>query len=140
MDYYVSQSDDYCVFMYNEHYFGVAKKQKNHDELFMSIRAHCIFSTCTCKYNAILYKNGRLEVKYYGEIRHLKEELHARPHRSSRREQLQQLSVLGASPNALHLEQFKLMTEKNKKVGNRNPIGSSPSVLRKIASEGNVKL
>ena len=140
MDYYVEQSNDYCVFMYDGHYFGAAKKQKNHDEFFMSIRAHCIFSTCTCTYKAIISKNGRLKVNYDGEIRHLKGELHARPQRSSRRVQLQQFSALGASPNALHLEQFKLMTENNKKAGNRNATGCTSSVLRKIASEGNVKL
>lgn len=140
MDHYVKQSNDYCVFAYDRHYFGIGKKEKKHDEFFMSIRAHCIFSTCSCKFEATICRNGKLKIDYHGEIRHLIGELHARPHRGSRREQLQKFSALGASPNALQFEQFKLMTENNKKAGNRNVIGSSPSVIRKIASEGNVKL
>ncbi|CAF4772051.1 unnamed protein product, partial [Rotaria sp. Silwood2] len=47
---------------------------------------------------------------------------------------------LGSTSWALLLEQFKTMSSANKEAGNRNAVGSSPSVIRKISSEANVKL
>ncbi|CAF5151909.1 unnamed protein product, partial [Rotaria socialis] len=58
----------------------------------------------------------------------------------SRREELQKFTMLGATPAALYLQQLKLMSTANKEAGNRNVVGSSRSVIRKISSEGNVKL
>ncbi|CAF1647365.1 unnamed protein product, partial [Adineta ricciae] len=139
MDGYIQQSNDYCVFVYERHYFSFGNKRKKRAKYFMSISAHCKFSTCTCTFKATIDKNGKLKVNYKGQIRHLKGEIHSRPQRGSRRQKLQQLSALGVSPNALHLEQYKRLTENNKKSGNRNVVGSSPSVIRKISSEGNVK-
>ena len=48
--------------------------------------------------------------------------------------------MLGATPDALHLQQLKSISAANKEAGNRNAVGSSRSVIRKISSEANVKL
>ncbi|CAF4591723.1 unnamed protein product [Rotaria sp. Silwood2] len=106
----------------------------------MSADAHCTFDLCTCRFHANISENGRLKIDYFGEIRHKKGETHARPIRGSRREELQKFTGLGVTPGALHLQQLKSMSVANKEAGNRNVVGSSRSVIRKISSEANVKL
>jgi hypothetical protein len=138
-DKYVMHSNDYCVFIYERHHFTTRSTIGNTTEFFMSVDAHCKFETCTCRYHAILSENGHLNINYEGEVAHLTNVTHARPVRATRREQLQQFTNLGATPNSLRLQQLTSMSTANKEAGNRNSVGSSPSVIRKISSEGNVK-
>ncbi|CAF3324538.1 unnamed protein product, partial [Rotaria sp. Silwood2] len=140
LDRHIKQSNDYCVFVYERHHFTNQTTIGNTDRFFMSADAHCKFDSCTCEFHAIISENGRLEVDYSGKIVHRKGEHHARPIRGSRREELQQFPMLGATPGAVHLQQLKLLSVDNKEAGNRNVVGSSRSVIRKISSEANVKL
>ncbi|CAF1029304.1 unnamed protein product [Rotaria sordida] len=140
LDRYIKQSNDYCVFVYERDHFTNRTNIGNTDRFFMSADAHCKFNLCTCEFHAIISENGRLEVDYSGKIVHKKGECRARPIRGSRREELQQFTMLGATPGALHLQQLKSMSTANKEAGNRNVAGSSRSVIRKISSEANVKL
>ncbi|CAF2056294.1 unnamed protein product, partial [Rotaria magnacalcarata] len=137
---YIENSNDYCVFLYERHHFTNRTAINNTNKFFMSADAHCKFKLCTCRSHAILYENSRLKVNYFGKIVHQIGEVHARPMRGSRREELQKFTMLGATPAALYLQQLKLMSTANKEAGNRNVVGSSRSVIRKISSEGNVKL
>ncbi|CAF4802268.1 unnamed protein product, partial [Rotaria magnacalcarata] len=59
----------------------------------MSVDVHCKFSTCTCKFHAALTENGRLGINYLGRIVYKAGEIHARPIRGSRREELQQFTT-----------------------------------------------
>ncbi|CAF1412635.1 unnamed protein product [Adineta ricciae] len=140
LDEYVERSNDYCVFAYERHHFTIRNSIGNSNQFFLSADAHCVFSTCSCEFHAIVNENGTIAVTYSGHIDHIIGEIHARPYRGSRRENLQKLTSLGATPNALHLAQLKLLSDNNKKSGNRNSVGSSASVIRKISSEANVKL
>ena len=139
-DAYVKYSNDYCVFVYDRHHFTNRSIIGNNPEFFMSVDAHCKFDICSCRFHAILNENGELRINYYGKIIHKTDEIRARPIRSSRREELQQFTNLGVSPAALHLQQIKAMSVDNKNAGNRNAVGSSPSVIRKISAEANIKL
>jgi hypothetical protein len=139
-DDYVRYSNDYCVFIYDRHHFTRRTTIENSLKFFMSVDARCRFSTCRCQFHAVLSENGQLKIDYNGNIAHRNDETHARPIRSTRREQLQQFTNLGATPGSLHLQQLKSMSTANKEAGNRNNVGSSPSVIRKISSESNVKL
>lgn len=139
-DDYVKYSNDYCVFIYDRHYFTKQTTIKNGNNFFMSVSAHCKFTTCSCCFKAVLHENGALKINYNGAITHRTDETHARPIRNIRREKLQQFTDLGTTPASLHLQQLKSMSTANKDAGNRNCVGSSPSVIRKISSEGNVKL
>ncbi|UJR13060.1 hypothetical protein I4U23_000086 [Adineta vaga] len=112
MDEYVQQSNDYCVFMYRRHYFGVVekkkkKKKREHEKFFMSISAHCKFSTCTCTFKAIIDLNGKLKVNYKGEIRHLKAEIYSRPQRGSRRQKLRRHDIAAESLQKIKEEQAR---------------------------------
>ncbi|CAM4940035.1 unnamed protein product [Rotaria socialis] len=140
LDSYIENSNDYCVFLYERHHFTNRTAINNTNKFFMSADAHCKFKLCTCRLHAILYENSRLKINYFGKIVHEIGEVHARPMRGSRREELQKFTMLGATPAALYLQQLKLMSTANKEAGNRNVVGSSRSVIRKISSEGNVKL
>lgn len=139
-DAYVKYSNDYCVFAYDRHHFTNRSTIGNSTQFFMSVDAHCKFDTCYCRFHAILNENGELRVNYCGKIIHKIDEIHARPIRGSRPEELQQFTNLGVSPAALHLQQIKTMSVDNKNAGNRNVVGSSPSVIRKISAEANIKL
>lgn len=139
-DGYIWQSNPYCVFMYKGHYFTRAKKALTKEDFFMSFDACCQFSTCPCKYHATLQYGGCLNIDYTGNLIHLKEELHSRPIRDVRRRQMQALTSLGVTPGSLYLQQLSKMSNEEKEAGNRNNVGSSPSVIRKISSEGNIKL
>ena len=138
-DAYLKHSNDYCVFIYERHHFTTRTTIGNTTEFFMSVDAHCKFETCKCRFHGVLSENGQLKIDYEGTIAHLTNIAHARPVRGTRREELQQLTSLGATPASLRLQQLKSMSTANKEAGNRNNVGSSPSVIRKIASEGNVK-
>ena len=138
-DAYIKQSNDYCVFIYDRRHFTSRTKIGDTAQFFMSVDAHCKFDTCKCRFYGILTENGRLQVDYFGKIEHETGETHARPIRGSRREELQQFTTLGAAPGALRLQQLKSLSDANKEAGNRNSVGSSPSVIRKISSEGNIK-
>jgi hypothetical protein len=140
LDSYVERSNPYCVFIYERHYFTVRQTILNRSLFFMSAEAHCKFDTCTCRYKATIKENGKLEIDYSGTILHRNNEIHSRPQRGSRREELQKYTRLGATPGAVRLQLIKSMSPANKEAGNRNAAGSSPSVIRKIASEANVKL
>ncbi|CAF5170980.1 unnamed protein product, partial [Rotaria sp. Silwood1] len=85
----------------------------------MSANAHCTFDLCTCRFYANISENGRLKIDYFGEIRHKKGETRGRSICGSRRKELQQFTMLGVTPGALHLQQLKLMSEANKEAGNR---------------------
>jgi hypothetical protein len=139
-DNYIQRSNDYCVFIYSRHHFTKRTTIGNNHQFFMSVDANCKFSTCTCQFHATLDENGQLKIDYKGKIIHKTDEINARPIRSVRREQLQQFTNLGATPGSLQLQQLKTMSTANKEAGNRNNVGSSPSVIRKISNEGNVKL
>ena len=140
LDAYVRHSNDYCVFIYDRHHFTSRSNISNTHIFFMIADAHCKFDKCSCQFHAILNENGQLKINYSGNIAHPIGEIHARPIRSSRREELQQFTTLGATPGALHLQQLKSMSADNKKAGNRNGVGLTSSVIRKISSEGNTKL
>ena len=140
LDAYVRLSNDYCVFIYDRHHFTTRSNISNTHQFFMSVDAHCKFDTCSCRFHAILNENGQLKIDYSGNIAHSIGEIHARPIRGSRREELQQFTALGTTPGALHLQQLKSMSADNKKAGNRNGVGLTSSVIRKISSEGNTKL
>ncbi|CAF3851389.1 unnamed protein product, partial [Rotaria magnacalcarata] len=140
LDEYVWHSNDYCVFSYDRHHFTTRTTIGMTNQFFMSVDVHCKFSTCTCIFHATLTENGRLRINYLGRIVHKAGEVHARPIRGSRREELQQFTSLGATPGALYLQQLKSISTANKEAGNRNAVGSSRSVLRKISSEANSKL
>jgi hypothetical protein len=139
-DSYIQYSNDYCVFIYERHNFTKRTTLGNNHQFLMSVDAHCKFNTCNCRFHAILSENGKLKIHYDGNIAHQTDETHAKPVRNIRREQLQQFTNLGATPGSLHLQQLKSMSTANKEAGNRNNVGSSPSVIRKISSEGNAKL
>lgn len=136
---YVKCSNDYCVFIYDRHHFTRSSLNSN-DDFFMSAYAHCKFDTCSCHLKAVINYNGRLKIDYSGQIVHDTGKTHARPIRGTRREELKQFTNLGATPAALHLQQLRRLSEENKKAGNRDLPGSSPSVIRKISSEANVNL
>ncbi|CAM4951852.1 unnamed protein product [Rotaria socialis] len=140
LDEYVWHSNDYCVFSYDRHHFTTRTTIGMTNKFFMNVDAHCKFSTCTCIFHATLTENGRLRINYLGRIVHKAGEVHARPIRGSRREELQQFTSLGATPGALYLQQLKSISTANKEAGNRNAVVSSRSVLRKISSEANSKL
>ncbi len=141
LDRYVTQSNDYCVFLYERHHFTIRPTIGNTSQFFMSADAHCKFTTCTCRLHAILKENGELKINYSGkEINHDSGETHARPIRGERREELQRFTALGSSPGAVRLQQLRLLSPANKEAGNRNVAGATASVIRKISSEGNVKL
>lgn len=140
LDSYVEISNDYCVFTYDRHHFTRRKALGTTNKFFMSADAQCKFSTCTCRFHTTITEDGRLQIDYSGTIIHKKGETHARPIRSSRREELQKFTILGATPGAVHLQQLKSMSSANKEAGNRNSVGSSPAVIRKISSEANLKL
>ncbi|CAF0914832.1 unnamed protein product [Adineta steineri] len=137
---YIAKTNDYCVFVYERHYFATRSSTENMLQLFMNADAHCQFSTCSCRLHAIISENGKLKVDYSGEIIHDPSELHSRPVRGSQRDELQKYTLLGSTPSAVRLHQLKGMSPANKAAGNRNAVGSSASVIRKIASEANVKL
>ncbi|CAF5209168.1 unnamed protein product, partial [Rotaria magnacalcarata] len=137
---YVWHSNEYCVFTYDRHHFTTRTTIGMTNQFFMSVDVHCKFSTCTCKFHAALTENGRLGINYLGRIVYKAGEIHARPIRGSRREELQQFTTLGATPGVLYLQQLKSISTANKKAGNRNAVGSNRSVLRKISSEANSKL
>ena len=80
-----------------------------------------------------------MKIDYNGTIAHLTNVTHARHVRGTRRKQLQKFTSLGATPGSLRRQQLKSIPTANKEAGNRNNVGSSPSVIRKISSEGNVK-
>ena len=140
LDTYVKYSNGYCVFVYERHHFTVRANIGNANQFFMSANAHCKLDSFACQLYANLSENGRLKIDYAGKIIHKKGEIHARPIRGSRREELQQFTMIGATPGALHLQKLKSMSAANKEAGNRNAVGSSRSVIRKISSEANVKL
>ena len=139
-DVYTHQSNPYCVFMYEGYYFTRAKKTPAKESFFMSFDACGQFSTCPCRYHATLQHDGWLKIDYSGNIIHLKNEFHARPVRGIRRQQIQELTSLGVTPGSLYLKQLSSMSIEVKEAGNRNKVGSSPSVIRKISSESTVKL
>ena len=126
-------SNDYCVFVDERHHFTVRANIGNTNQFFMSANAYCKLDSCTCQPYANLSEDGRLKIDYVGKIIH---KIHARLIRGSRREELQQLTMI----SALHLQQLKSTSAANKEAGNRNVVGSSRSVIRKISSEANVKL
>ena len=140
VDKYIEYSNPYCVFMYQRHHFTKSTNISKNDGFFMSVAACCTFSSCACKYHAKLQNDGHLRIDYTGNIIHLKNELHGRPVRSVRREELQEFTNFGVTPGSLYLRQLSKMSSEEKEAGNRNNVGSSPSVFRKISSEGNVKL
>jgi hypothetical protein len=141
LDRYVRESNDYCVFAYERHHFTIRPTLGNTSQFFLSVDAHCKFESCSCRLHAVLKENGELKINYSGkQIVHDSSETQARPIRRSRREELQQYTALGSTPGALRLQQLKLLSPANKEAGNRNAVGSSPSVIRKISSEANVKL
>ena len=94
-------SNDCCVFVYERHQFTVRANIGNTNQFFMRANAHCKFDSCTCQLYANLSENGRLKIDYVGKIIH---KIHARPIRGSRREELQQLTMIGA----LHLQQINI--------------------------------
>ncbi|CAF4931990.1 unnamed protein product, partial [Rotaria magnacalcarata] len=61
-----------------------------------------------------LTENGRLGINYLGRIVYKAGEIHARPIRGSRREELQQFTTLGATPGVLYLQQLKSISTANK--------------------------
>jgi hypothetical protein len=138
-DGYIRQSNDYCVFIYDRHHFTKRERIRDTAQFFMSVDGHCKVDTCTCRFHGVLSENGRLQASYFGKIEHETDDTHARPIRGSRREELQRFTTLGATPGALYIQQLKSMSDANKEAGNRNNVGSSPSVMRKISSEGNIK-
>ena len=140
LDTYVKHSNDYCVFVYERHHFTIRANIGNTNRFFMSANAHCKFDLCTCQLYANLSENDRLKIDYAGKIIHKKGEIQAGPIRGSRREELKQFTMLGATPGALHLQQLKSISTANKEAGNINAVGSSRLVIRKISSEANVKL
>ncbi|CAF4768128.1 unnamed protein product, partial [Rotaria socialis] len=97
LDEYVWHSNDYCVFSYDRHHFTTRTTIGMTNKFFMNVDAHCKFSTCTCIFHATLTENGRLRINYLGRIVHKAGEVHARPIRGSRREELQQFTSLGAT-------------------------------------------
>lgn len=139
-DTYIKNSNPHCVFMYKDHHFTEAKRIPKSDDFFMSFDALCKFRTCTCAYHAVLQHNGRLKIDYNGTIVHEKDAVHARPIRDERRQQIQEYTNLGVTPRSLYLQKLSHMSSEEKAAGNRNSVGSSPAVIRKISSEGNVKL
>ncbi|CAF3760562.1 unnamed protein product, partial [Rotaria sp. Silwood1] len=140
LDGYVGYSNDYCVFAYERHHYTSRSNIGNTNRFFMSANAYCTFDFCTCRCYANISENGRIKIDYSGEIKHKKGDTRGRPIRGSRRKELQQFTMLGATPGALYLQQLKSMSVANKEAGNRNVVGSSRSVIRKIASEANVRL
>jgi hypothetical protein len=126
--------------MYDRHHFTTRETISNTSKFFMSVDAHCKFSTCSCIFHALLNESGALKIDYSGEIRHKAGETHSRPVRGAHREELQKYTMLGVTPSALRRQQLQSISTENREAGNRNAVGSSPSVFRKIASEANVKL
>ncbi|CAF4430421.1 unnamed protein product, partial [Rotaria magnacalcarata] len=112
---YVWHSNEYCVFTYDRHHFTTRTTIGMTNQFFMSVDVHCKFSTCTCKFHATLTENGRLGINYLGRIVYKAGEIHVRPIRGSRREELQQFTTLGATPDVLYLQQLKSISTANKK-------------------------
>ena len=140
LDTCVKYSNSYCVFLYKRHYFTTGANIGNKNRFFMSTNAHCKSDLCTRQLYGSLSENGRLRIDYVGKIIHGKGKIHTRPIHDSRREELQQFTMMRGTPDAPHLQQLKSMSAANKEVGNRNAVGLSHSVISKISSETNVKL
>ncbi|CAF4512091.1 unnamed protein product, partial [Rotaria socialis] len=78
---YVWHTNNYCLFTYDHHQFTTRTTIGMTNQFFMSVYAYCKCSTYTC-------------------------EVHARAIRGSRREELQQITTLGATPGVLYLQQL----------------------------------
>ncbi|CAF1544655.1 unnamed protein product [Didymodactylos carnosus] len=135
---YINQTNDGCVFMYSRHHWSTAKTISRNSEkkqFLLSADATCKFSTCKCSFHAILYDDATLHIKYSGYISHSPSEHRARPIRGSRRESIAEQLSSGLKPDQLRLKQLGRLSNDNRLYGNRNIVGSSPHVFRKIRSE-----
>ena len=103
------------MFIYDRHHFTSRSNIGNTHEFLMSADAHCKFNTCSCRFHAILNENGELKINYFGNIAHETGKIYARPMGGSCREELQQLTTLGSTSVAVHLQQLKSMSTDNKK-------------------------
>ncbi|CAF4608222.1 unnamed protein product, partial [Didymodactylos carnosus] len=140
IDKYVKATNDFYVFMYDKHHWTKSTKQRKKDDFLFSADAHCAFEDCSCRFHCIILNGGKLVFNYLGSVNHSRIQLLSRPIRASRRIKFGNQIAIGATPGSLRLEKLKSLSTDNRESGNRNVVRASPSVIRKIASDQNVKL
>ena len=135
-----------CSFAFKRHWVKKEKSQKQHGPIFRA-DAYCTFSSCpviaklTISNESIQAENVIAQVNFTGFVHHATGEKQARKISSSVRSQLKQhFQSTHVAPSKEYHKQLKMLVSEQYAAGNRDGVGCSSSVMRKISSEARLAL
>ena len=135
-----------CSFAFKRHWIKKEKSQKQHGPIFQA-DAYCTFSSClviaklTISNKSIQADNVIAQVNFTGFVHHATGEKQARKISSSVRSQLKQhFQSTHVAPSKEYHKQLKMLASEQYAAGNRDGVGCSSSVMRKISSEARIAL
>ena len=138
----LSATNPFCTLMFDRKW--VKKSFRKQSKYLFRCYGHCAFANCQvsfrfcvldAKFEPKNHQSLDVEIYYNGNPFHLKGEKHSRPIKKSERSLLKH-SLKFNSPSSIYMKRFSKLSEIELDSGNRDKVGSSPSVLQKISSEG----
>ena len=138
----LSATNPFCTLMFDRKW--MKKSFRKQSKYLFRCYGHCAFANCQvsfrfcvldAKFEPKNHQSLDVEIYYNGNPFHLKGEKHSRPIKKSERSLLKH-SLKFNSPSSIYMKKFSKLSEIELDSGNRDKVGSSPSVLQKISSEG----
>ena len=142
----ISKVKGYCSIAFKRHWKKKPNSKKVLSALFRA-DGYCAFSTCSIQVrlsvnsNSFVSNSVRVYVSFSGKVNHISGETHARHiSRAQREETVSLFQEKIMAPSKLYHKKLMQLSSEQYVAGNRDGVGCSTSVLKKISSEARLQM